>query len=55
MLLMLPKDDGYFWKALFEGGEEKGHYEVLKELVRRRNGALCIVACTCSYSQHNPV
>jgi hypothetical protein len=31
--LMLPKDDPYFWKALFEGGEEKSHYEVLRELV----------------------
>ena len=34
VLIMLPKDDPYFWKALFEGGEEKGHYDVLKELAR---------------------
>ena len=25
--IMLPKDDAYFWKGLFEGGEEKSHYE----------------------------
>jgi hypothetical protein len=31
--IMLPKDDPYFWKSLFEGGEEKSHYQVLKELV----------------------
>ncbi len=31
--IILPKDDPYFWKALFEGGEEKSHYEVLRELV----------------------
>lgn len=31
--IMLSKDDSYFWKALFEGGEEKSHFEVLKELV----------------------
>jgi hypothetical protein len=31
--VLLPKDDPTFWKALFEGGEEKSHYEVLSELV----------------------
>ncbi|KAK3236389.1 hypothetical protein CYMTET_53468, partial [Cymbomonas tetramitiformis] len=31
--IMLPKDDGYFWKGLFEGGHEKSHFEVLTELV----------------------
>merc|ERR1712060_309604 len=30
--VMLPKDDGYFWKGLFEGGEEKSHQEVYEEL-----------------------
>ena len=34
VLLLLPKDDPYFWRALFEGGEEKSHYEVLRELVQ---------------------
>eukprot|EP00963_Diacronema_lutheri_P012210 scaffold1671_cov344-Pavlova_lutheri.AAC.39 len=31
--ILIPKDDSYFWRSLFEGGEEKSHYEVLKELV----------------------
>ena len=31
--ILIPKDDTYFWRCLFEGGEEKSHYEVLKELV----------------------
>ena len=26
--IILPKDDPQFWKALFEGGEEKSYYEV---------------------------
>lgn len=27
--LLLPKDDGgHYWKALFEGGEEKSHWQV---------------------------
>ena len=34
VLLLLPKDDPYFWRALFEGGEEKSHYQVLRELVQ---------------------
>ena len=28
--IMIPKDDPHFWRALFEGGEEKSHYEVLR-------------------------
>ena len=31
--IMIPKDDPYFWKALFEGGEEKSHVAVLQELI----------------------
>lgn len=33
LTIILPKDDACFWKGLFEGGEEKSHYEVLQELV----------------------
>ena len=28
----LPKDDGYFWKSFYEGGEEKGHLEIYREI-----------------------
>jgi hypothetical protein len=30
---LLPKDEPFYWKALFEGGEEKGYYEILREAV----------------------
>jgi hypothetical protein len=39
LTLLLPKDDPYFWKSLFEGGEEKSHYDVLTELVRADEAA----------------
>jgi len=39
LTLFLPKDDPFFWKSLFEGGEEKSHYEVLTELVRADEAA----------------
>ena len=28
----LPKDDAYFWKSFYEGGEEKGHLEIWREI-----------------------
>lgn len=31
--IILPKDDNTYWKALFEGSEEKSYYELLKEAV----------------------
>ena len=37
--VMLPKDDPYFWKSLFEGGEEKSHYAILQELVQADEAA----------------
>lgn len=30
---MIPKDDSLYWRSVFEGGQEKSYYEVLKELV----------------------
>ena len=32
VLIQLPKDDPTPWRALFEGGEEKSHYQVLQEM-----------------------
>lgn len=31
--IMIPKDDSYFWRSLFEGGTKKGFQEILTELV----------------------
>ncbi|CAD7697348.1 unnamed protein product, partial [Ostreobium quekettii] len=31
--VMMPKDDGHYWKGVFEGGEEKSYMEVLQDLV----------------------
>jgi hypothetical protein len=28
LLVVLPKEGGHYWRALFEGGEEKSHMEV---------------------------
>lgn len=41
LTVVLPKDDPFFWKALFEGGEEKSHFEVLRELVAADEPAPC--------------
>lgn len=32
--ICIPKDDNHFWRSLFEGGQMKSYYEVLREMVR---------------------
>ena len=52
--VILPKDDRSYWKALFEGGEEKGYVELLKEAVHAgaagRGGTASIGACAGAHS-----
>jgi|AntRauMFilla1563_2_1112583.scaffolds.fasta_scaffold151600_1 hypothetical protein len=40
--VMLPKDDAYFWKGLFEGGEEKSHYQVRPVFFKHT----CLMSCS---------
>jgi hypothetical protein len=37
LMVLLPKDDGgHYWRALFEGGEEKSHLEVGEGVINKR-------------------
>ncbi|KAI8476007.1 MAG: hypothetical protein J3K34DRAFT_402638 [Monoraphidium minutum] len=39
-MILLPKaEGGRFWKALFEGGPEKSHWELLYEAVHNEDDA----------------
>lgn len=44
--MILPKDDRSYWKALFEGGEERSYYQLLQEAVQA--GAAASASPTCS-------
>ena len=47
--VILPKDDRSYWKALFEDGEERSYYELLKEAVDA--GEHCIdSSLSCQYA-----
>jgi hypothetical protein len=50
LLLVLPKEEGgRYWRALFDGGEEKSHIEVCLRLSGR------VSACPCMLSMaHHP-
>lgn len=40
LLVVLPKEDGgHYWRALFEGGEEKSHMQVLQEALTNEGDA----------------
>jgi hypothetical protein len=36
LIILLPKEDaGHYWRGLFEGGEEKSHFEVSRGLISK--------------------